>query len=376
MRKKALILFDGAHLAYSPTVIGLYDSLAEHFDVGILAENPEAFDFERLTTRRVIYRDKLKNQNRLRIYRRIFDFLAIFDKQIAWLRQMNFDTDVIYDFTVVRRQIRAESPDIIIAVDFRNLLYAQILDKPVEFLSLEIVPGDKFYQECDFKNIRSVVIQTKERYEHLFGKRQLKTFLVQNAPVYVAAAENNLNRRNLVYCGTAWNPFGFYHCLEFLRAFPEYTMRVKGAISNEDKRRTESEYADLLSAKRLIFDSEYLDDAVVVDYLRQFRIGFCFYNFELEQVNNFNYQSAPSGKMFKYMAAGVPTIGQDILGLQPVKEFDCGVLIADLEPASIRAAIEKIEKNFDYYSQNCLKAAAYYSFDKTVKSFVDYLTGK
>ncbi len=105
MKKKITILFSGAHLAYSPTVIGLYDLLSKHFDVGIIAESPEAFDFERLTNRNVIYREKLTDKNRLRFYRRLYDLRSIFDKEIAALKQMNFDTDVIYDFTEVRKML-------------------------------------------------------------------------------------------------------------------------------------------------------------------------------------------------------------------------------------------------------------------------------
>lgn len=375
MKKKVTILFNGAHLAYSPTVIGLYDLLAEKFDVSIIAESPEAFNYERLTDRRIIYKDRLTSKNRLRIHRRLYDLQAFFDKEIAALRAMNFKTDTIYDFTSVRKILAAESPDFIIAVDFPNLFYTQILEKHVEFLSLEIVPDDAFYDRCNFENINSVLIQTKERYEYLFKDRRYKTFLVQNAPIFTKS-ENKAHRRGLVYCGTAWNPFGFYHCLEFLRAFPAYSLNVKGALPSADKARIKTDYHDLTTGGRLIFDSDYLDDDALIDYLRQFKIGFCFYNFGVDWVNNFNYHSAPSGKMFKYMAAGVPVVGQDIIGLNPVKEFDCGVLIKDLEPVTIKRAIEKIEENFDYYSLNCLKAAAHYSFDKTAEPFIEYLVGQ
>ena len=248
----------------------------------------------------------------------------------------------------------------------------QIINKRVEFLSLEINADDKFREGRDFQNINSVLIQTKERYEHLFKDKELKTFFIQNAPVYTPSSAN-YDRSGLVYCGTAWDAFGFYHLLEFLKSFPDYLLTVKGAVLNEDRKRIETEYRDLVSSKRLVIDNDYLDDTEVVDYLRKFRIGFCFYNFDIDWVNNFNYLSAPAGKMFKYFAAGVPVVGLDILGLKPVKEFDCGVLIKDLEPESIKSAIGKIERNFDYYSQNCLKAASHYSFDKAAKPFVDYL---
>jgi len=372
MRKKVSILFNGWHLSYSPTIIGLYDLLSKQFDVTILAQSPKEFDNKPLVERNVVYREKLKAINHYRFNRLLYRLQAFFDKEISLLKKMKFKTDVIYDFKSVRKYLAAQPADFIIAVDFRNLLYTQILGKKVDFVSLEIIPHDDFYNNCDFSNINSVVIQTKERYEYLFGDKEFRTFFVQNAPVFTESS-NKSNPKNLVYCGTAWNPFGFYHCLEFLRKFPDYTLNVKGAFLTEDKAKVDSDYQDLISNKQLIIDSKYLDDSEVVDYLRKFRIGFCFYNFELEEINNFNYFSAPSGKMFKYLAAGVPVIGQDILGLKPVKEFDCGVLIKDLEPQSIKEAVEKIEENFEYYSKNSLKAAEHYSFDKTTEPFIKYL---
>ena len=78
--------------------------------------------------------------------------------------------------------------------------------------------------------------------------------------------------------------------------------------------------------------------------------------------------------MFNYFAAGVPVIGIDIPGLQPVRDFDCGVLTKDMQPESIKNAIVEIESRFDYYSENCLRAAAHFSFDKMAEPFLDYLT--
>lgn len=411
MRKKITILFDGPHLSYSPTTIGLYDLLSKQFDVTVVAENPDVFE-QVLTERNVVYKKKF-NQKLAQIKRRssvfkrlarakqksfvfktlarakqplfaagknsvkfVRSFFTASDEQTALLRKMGFDFDVIEDFLFIRKHLADAAPDFVIAVDFKYLLFAQILGRRVEFLSLEIAPND-FYRHCDFQNINSVVIQTPERYEHLFKDRQFKTFFVQNAPVYAEFSEKTPPRRKgLVYCGTAWDAFGFYHCLDFLREYPEYTLNVKGAIFPIDRTKIETEYADLIANGQLAIDDEYLGEGELLNYLRQFKAGFCFYNFEIERINNFNYRSAPSGKMFKYMAAGVPVVGQRILGLKPVEEFDCGVLINDLKPASIKKAVDEIEANFEYNSRNALKAAAHYSFDKTAKPFVDYLAAK
>ncbi|MGB7202184.1 MAG: hypothetical protein WBD16_07935 [Pyrinomonadaceae bacterium] len=373
MKKKVTILFGDAHLSYSPTVIGLYDLLSPHFDVTIVARSPKFFDNQPLANRKVIY---IKQPTRRigRLLKRLFFHLAsISNKDAKLLTEIKAPYTAYYEFEFIKHYLTEEKADMILAVDFKSLFFAQMLDEKAEFLSLEIVPTDAFYQSCNLMNINSVIIQTKERYEHLFGDKKFKTFFIQNSPTYVPM-QITTARKGLVYCGTAWNPFGFYHCLEFLKQHLSYSLNVRGAMLSDDKKRVESEYGDLLTSERLIIDDEYLDDEDVVDYLRKFRIGFCFYNFEIEWINNFNYYSAPSGKMFKYFAAGVPVVALNTIGSRPIVEFDCGVLIDDLNPERIKEAIDKIEANFEYYSQNCLRAAEHYSFDKMAEPFIEYLT--
>jgi glycosyltransferase involved in cell wall biosynthesis len=372
MKKKLTILFGDAHLSYSPTAIGLYDLLSQHFDVTIVARSPKFFDDNPLADRNVVYIKQPAHRIGRLQKKMSFKLASVLNQNAKLLAETNAPYTAFYEFRFIEQYLSAEKPDIVIAVDFKSLFFAQMLALRVEFVSLEIVPNDPFHAACDLKNINSVVIQTKERYEHLFGEIKFKTFYIQNAPIYVPVQTERL-RAGLVYCGTAWNPFGFYHCLALLREFPELALNVRGAILHADKKRVQREYGDLLANGRLIIDDEYLDDKKVVDYLRRFRIGFSFYNFEVDWIDNFNYYSAPSGKMFKYFAAGVPVVALDTLGAKPVAEFDCGVLINDLKPENIKQAVDNIENNFEYYSQNCLKAAENYSFDKMAQPFVEYL---
>ncbi len=370
--KKITILFSGAHLSYSPTVIGLYDLLSEHFDVTIVAKSPASFDRQPLADRNVVYINLPVSRVGQELKKKTFQITSIFDKDAKLFAEIKAPYDAFYEFKFLKKYLAAERPDMIIAVDFKNLFFAQILDKRADFVSLEIIPNDPFYNSCNFENINSVVIQTEMRYEYLFGDKTFKTFYIQNAPIYSPAISGQ-ERRDLVYCGTAWNPFGFYHCLEFIKQFSEFSLHVRGALLPTDRKRVLREYGELLCSGRLVIDDDYLDEKEVVDYLRNFRIGFSFYNFGVDWIDNFNYYSAPSGKMFKYFAAGVPVVALDTIGAKPITEFDCGVLIKDLKPESIKCSIDKIESDFDRYSENCLKAAEHYSFDKTAKPFVDYL---
>lgn len=372
MKKKLTILFCDAHLSYSPTVLGLYDLLSPHFDVTILAKSPQFFDDGPLANRNVVYIKQPSGRIGTLLKKLTLRLTATHDKVAKLFVRIDAPHQTFYEFKFAKKLLATENPDIVLAVDFKSLFFAQLLNRKTEFVSLEIKPNDPFYAACDLKNIDSVVIQTKERYEHLFGNRNFKTFYIQNSPVYVPA-QTEVARNGLVYCGTAWNPFGFYHCLEFLKLYPSHSLNVRGAIFSADRKQVQQEYAGLLDNGRLIIDDEYLDDKEVVNYLRKFRIGFCFYNFEIDWINNFNYHSAPSGKMFKYFAAGVPVVALSTLGSRPIAEFDCGILIDDLKPENIKQAIDKIESNFEHYSQNCLKAAEHYSFDTMATPFLEHL---
>jgi glycosyltransferase involved in cell wall biosynthesis len=373
-KKKLVILFNGGHLAYSPTVISLYDFLSPHFEVIIVAHHPGYFNNQRLNRRNVIYYKGLTQRETI-VHRLRFRALGFFSKTGRLFRKQGGSAvEYFHVFGPIKKTIAAIRPRHIIAVDTKNLFYCRLLHQKAEFLSLEIKPEDAYSAEKNFDHINSVIIQSKERYRYLFGDQTFRTFYIPNAPVF-KKREQPVEKKGLVYCGTAWDAFGFYHCLEFLKVYPGEQMTIKGAIPGPDFKKIQDGYSSLLQEKRLRIEDAYVDDAEVVSFLRSFRIGFCFYNFTIPSVNTFNYHTAPSGKLFKYLAAGVPVVGIDCSGLQLVRENKCGVLISDLSPESIRAAIGEIEADYKTYSANCLKVAEEHSFDKEVRPFVEYLVG-
>ncbi len=125
----------------------------------------------------------------------------------------------------------------IIAVDFFALWCVMMAKKKAHLLSLEIIDDDLYRNSCPINSIKSVIIQSEERYNYLFGNQKIKTFFVQNAPRYI---DENIDLRKrkkneLIFCGSAMPGFGIFRCLEFLESFPEYTLTVKGAIRPDVK---------------------------------------------------------------------------------------------------------------------------------------------
>ncbi len=371
-RRKVLILFEGTHIAYSPTVIGLYDQLsAEGFEVTILAPYPEHHNQQKLPDRNVIYTQvKFKRINRL--YNAFFYLNPFFTKTIEIFKKNKIGyKEYFYHFLPLKRTVKSFRSDYIIAVDFKNLFYSELLRIQVEFLSLEL--GDEpFKKLCNFNNINSVIIQSVERLEYIFNvNRGFKVFYIQNSPVYQEIDIESSSRTGIVYCGTAWKFFGFDQCLDFLNTFDDFSMTVKGMVINKET--VLSQNQNLIVKQKLKIDDSYIDDKQIIEYLSKFRIGICFYNFDIPQMNHFNYFSAPSGKLFKYLAAGVPVVAINIPGFKLIEDFDCGVLIDDLKPLSIRNAILKIENNYNKYSSNCSIAAKHFCFHKNTKEFIKYL---
>ena len=157
----------------------------------------------------------------------------------------------------------------------------------------------------------------------------------------------------------------FYHCLNYLNTYKDEVLTIQGAIMPKDIERVDKEYKNLIEENRLRINKKYLENDEVVTFLSNYEIGFCFYNFDVPVIrdNYFNYASAPSGKMFKYIAAGVPVVASNILGFKFVNEFQCGVLVDSLDTEEIRNAIMKVRSNYNFYVQNSIKAAKFYSFD-------------
>ena len=164
--------------------------------------------------------------------------------------------------------------------------------------------------------------------------------------------------------------------MEYLKKYNDLSLTVQGALPDEDKKKVVEEYNSLLNEKLLIINDKYLKNEEVVNYFSHFKIGICFYNFDVEWINHFNYQSAPSGKIFKYLAAGVPVLGINIIGFKFIEDMQCGVLINSLAVEEIRKGVEKILKNYSFYEANTKTAAKHFSFDKAIKPYIDYITTK
>jgi hypothetical protein len=373
--KKVLIVFTDVHLAYSPSTLNLYDSLANDFDVTILSFEPGSdYSVQRTENRKVkyiIWHDE-NNKQPQSLFKRIKDEIIItIDHKLKRLSNPSLSVNANSLITEIKK-FNGE----MIAVDFFALWCIQQAGKSAHLLSLEIHDQDIYRQNCEISNIKSVIIQSKARYEYLFKGKDLNYFIVQNAPKYIDT-KINIEMRSpfkLVVCGSAMPWFGIYSCIDFLCDYPQYSLTIKGAIPSFVKSVIKEKFTDLLDSKRLILDEVYLNETELNEYLKSFYIGFVFYDhFRFDFINTFNYRTAPSGKLFQYYNAGVPVICNKIEGLDSVDSLSTGISIDTMSSLQIKNAIESISFTYQAMSLNAKQASKHFDFSANVKPFIEFL---
>ncbi len=365
MNKRVLIIFPDEWVSHSPTILNLVRSLKGTCSVKVITFDDGTFGNERLkdTSYAYIKVNHALARLFLRKNRQIYGLL----KSMLLLK-------------AVRCHMGSNEAIQVIGVDSIGLWVAQKVFGSAHFLSLEI-KNDFFFRRCKRHGIRSLVIQTEERAHFLFGNSLPKMFFIQNSPFLpynhdYTAAQKSFNGK-LIFLGNILPEHGIFTCLDAVEemAAGGITLTLRGVLyRNSVKHKIFGKYGHLIKEGAVTLEQTYVDQDGIIDFLTEFSIGFCLYDFSIISKNDFNYLSSPSGKLFNYYAAGVPVIGTDILGLRSVKDFEAGVLLPEPSVQGIKHAVRKISTRFDFYRANCLKAAKYFNFADAVGPYRDFLT--
>ena len=353
--KKVLIIFPDEWIAYSPSILNLIDELNK---TGKISTHVVCFDNGRYP----IYESDINASVKIiKISKIIFGCLSLFNLAHFAKRRKLIDA------------VKNAHYDTVIGIDELGVKTGLSLSVNVHLFSLEIKQSH-FLKTLDHKKLNSVVTQTKERYQYVFGDQQRKTFLVQNAPVFTGKkASKNLDKNQLtkIVCfGNLIPQHGIFLCLDFAENSKNISLTLSGRIPEAISRKIKTTYSNLLKENRLILQDSYIPQREVVNYLSKFDIGFCFYDFEMIKKNDFNYISSPSGKLFNYFAAGIPVVANNIIGLKPAKDFDAGILLDKISPETIKSAVKLIEKNYLHHHRSALKAAENFDFHSNIQPFI------
>ncbi|MDW8347194.1 MAG: hypothetical protein RML94_09580 [Bacteroidia bacterium] len=368
MKPRICFFVTDTYIPYSPTILGLYRLLSPLFHIDIIMYYPNIKKFHEINIDIQFLSLKPKKFDlSFQIYKRL-------------LRKNSKEKLSYNDYILVRElreSIKKKKYVFIIAVDIYALYIVQkSYDGPIHFISLELHYHTHMINKIDPTKISSILIQRRDRYEYLFPNYEIKNiFYVQNTTFY-KDIQIDITKRDpylLLHAGTGQDIFGIYAILNFIGKYENYKIYLKGSCFPCVKSDIVKLYTDALQTNRIVIDEKYESEEKVVDFISNYYIGLCFYDLSIEKANNFNYLTAPSGKLFKYIAAGVPVIGNNIPGLSIVEEFRLGVLIPNLSSSSIMSAVEKIKSNYEEYVSNCLSTAKKLSFDKLASNYIHFL---
>ncbi|MBI5472556.1 MAG: hypothetical protein HY961_09445 [Ignavibacteriae bacterium] len=380
--KRILIVFPYGNLAYSPTTLEICQLLISHGHKVKLIYGFEEFWGERVPPLSgVDLESRSYSHTTIRVGKHINKFLwqpiSKFLQRLSILNLYNrLSVREILFSSIVKKALRENVFDELIVVDLLPLYWAHQLGIKCHLISLEVDDALQLLDRLDIRKIKSVVIQSNERFERILGKADIRHFLIQNAPTYSTPATRTRPSKKLIYNGTVWPPFGALDMIRFVKAFPEYSLHLKGNVHKRTKADLDSIYRPLVSSGSLTYSDTYLNNQQLREYLANYSIGFCLYNFAdpLIAERRFNYETAPSGKVFLYLSIGMPVVATRIRGFDFIEQRAAGVLIDDHEPGTIRLAVDTILNDYETFSNNALALGKDFSFDAQAKPFIDFIS--
>jgi len=363
-KKKVLIIFPYEWIEYYPTYHNLRTCLSEQYDIQVLAIAPSYL--------------KIRKKNIHDIeYFKIRGFIA---KWAVYLQnnlaKLHIQFPIFEYFVALTFLVKAltKKSDVVIGADSIGLWVAQKLSRSPIYLSVDIDEDDRFFERVKNKKIAAAIIANEERCEKLQLPVSVKNFLVPNSSIFKNFDMNLSKRKGLVYCGTTIPQWGINYYLDYLNHYEQSRITIKGAVNEWFLDQVKQRYSHLLDSGRLILNTNYIENNQLSQFLSNYEIGLCLYDMDLIKPNKrFNQLTGSYGKLFSYIAAGVPVIATNLPGMKLVQQYNCGVLLDEHSPLAIHQAIQTIMKDYQSMVNGCISLAQAYSFDKKIKSFIDFL---
>jgi glycosyltransferase involved in cell wall biosynthesis len=355
---KWMIIFPNNWPSYSPSCINLVKMLEKHGDQCLIVY-PENNDYNNddNINMRLKYYPFFLNAIILKITKRLG--ISKFYKILGLLLR----SIVVYT---------TKKCDNIIGIDALGFIIAYVINRKAIYYSLEISKNRLDHFIFSRLDLNLLIIQSPER-KNFLSKKDINVAYIQNSCIMNSdeiKAKSYYGR--LIYFGSVLQIPGVEICIRSLYSLDKEILTIKGIQTKNIQYKYVTylkwQYKDLMDAGRLLFDFSYIENADIVNYLQGYDIGFCFYDFLLIDENDFNYISSPSGKMFNYLAAGIPIIGSDTIGLLPVRDFNAGILLKYPNNTKIKTAINTISQNYSYFQNNAIRTAMKYDYAKMFES--------
>jgi len=368
--QKILISFPYDWAKYSPSFLGLCEYLfANKFQLYVVTPCDDKAIFEFQNKFGDSFRFHLVKKNKF-----VSFFIKLIDYAGRRLPLLHLLADhVKYLKRVYLKDIErlSKSQDFcqIILFDFYGLGSIHNLGqrKNITIYSLEL---ETYLQKIgrNFKGcITTLISQSNLRAE--FFQLSCKKFIVPNSYLFdESPLKKNTNKREgIIYSGTINKAFGYDWLQELTNSqeFSNTRLVFHGQSIVETFLIKNAKHEEL---------NCYLEDLQLQALMQSCAVGLILYDDRyIESSQKFNFETAPSGKLFRYLGSGLPVIVNASKSMNIVTEFQAGIALKEINPKSIYTAYCSIINNYEYYQEGCRRLLEHNSFKANILPYIQQL---
>jgi hypothetical protein len=364
-----ILIFPDFNLSYSPTTLNLFNFFKNKgIDISVVSIEPKSEKFKKIDDNKIYYVKRISLFEKLLVSLKYF-LLFFFSKELKYGRYRYKRQYNLFKFINENKLIKDNSIIITVDADTYCFFRRNYTHNKIIFLSLEIVENDNLISFIQENPPYFSIFQSEIRYKYYFSNnnKENKWFLLPNSPCYFDFYKmKNTYRKGYVYSGAAIDEFGFKSIIQLSLEKLSQPLIIKSYNVNEGK--INFKY----NQNNIILKNEYLNEFELINFLNSCRIGFCLYDSKFPSIRKFNYRTAPSGKLYTYIMAGLPIICTNQEAFNFIVEQKCGVMIDEISTENLLNAIKEIEENYDYYVENCYKVSKDYDFNKYSELIFNY----
>jgi hypothetical protein len=251
-----------------------------------------------------------------------------------------------------------------IVFDFYGLSEIMRLNRTASVYSTEI------YSYLESVGLRrafrrtKIVSQSLSRSNYV-GYSSRRTFIVPNS--YAPDCDGRVvKKRSLLYSGTFSRPLGSEILISLFG--------VSSCISQEVTIHAINVGCEFYGCDGVNVIRDFLSDDELTYLISCHEVGLVFYDTKyVDKLQVFNFETAPSGKMYRYASCGVPIIGSRCAGLIDVELHSAGILLDEINALTLRAAYRQIKSNYEKYVTGCRQLMMASDFNKSIDRFLDSL---
>lgn len=216
------------------------------------------------------------------------------------------------------------------------------------------------------KGCEGIVIQDKLRKGILrkYGISHSRTWLIPNSYYKNEKNYDTPRKAGLIYSG--------YVGADMLGSFIDQVDDLEGVeITVSGWRNVNSKLSQNSNIK---FIKQNISQEQYAEFISAYDIALLWYSNKADE-NVYNIGLA-SGKYFKHLSLGQPVISNRVPGLaEEIEKYKVGIVIDDIK--ELKAAVQMITENYDFYTANIRKVYdRKYDFGRVSQRFFDFIVDK